>query len=100
MKGKGTNKVWRWRSYLLVVSAWIFFAGMTIKAEAQYYTSNTDQLYENAYYLVEIYTDNIEELGRVISVNAENRPLRDIFKEVAHKAGLGIAFNTELDFLN
>src|SRR5699024_7935726 len=98
MKGKGTNKVWRF--YFLMVSAWIFFAGMTIKVEAQYYTSNTDQLYENAYYLVEIYADNIEELGQVISVNAENRVLKDVFEEVAQKAGLGIAFNTELDFLN
>src|SRR5699024_9046227 len=56
--------------------------------------------YEDADYLVDIYADNNEELGQVISVNEENRVLKDVFEEVAQKAGLGIAFNTELDFLN
>ncbi|MGD8427949.1 MAG: TonB-dependent receptor, partial [Balneolaceae bacterium] len=78
----------------------IFITGMTAKVDAQYYTTNATQGYNNSYYLVEKYSEHISELSKVISVKAKKAPIRDILEEIAHKANLGIAYNAELGFLD
>lgn len=98
MKGKATNKV-AIAGFLCFVTSF-FITGMTATVDAQYYTSNSNQVYNNSYYLVEKYSDHISELSKVISVEARKKPIRDILEEVAHKANLGIAYNAELSFLD
>lgn len=99
MKRKATNFAWKFCSLIVGVS--IFFIGMATEVEAQYYTSNSNQLYNtDSYYLVETYADNISELQQLISVEAEESSLRYILEKVAEKSDLGIAYNAELEFLN
>jgi TonB-dependent SusC/RagA subfamily outer membrane receptor len=95
---KATNTARNIGSILVGVS--ILFVVSTMEVAAQYYTSNTNQLYNNSYYLVETYEDNISELSQIISVQAEDKPLKDILGEIAQKSNLGIAYNADLEFLN
>jgi TonB-linked SusC/RagA family outer membrane protein len=77
----------------------LLFIGITMKVEAQHYTSNANQLYNKSYYLVEAYSDNISELTQIISIKRTEAPLRDILETIAQKSNLGIAYNTDLEFL-
>jgi len=74
--------------------------GITSEANAQYYTSSSDQLFNNTYYSVEAYSGSISELSQIISIKRQRTPLKDILEEIAHKSDLGIAYNAELDFLD
>ena len=98
MKWKGTENKWHRCFFIAVVS--FVLIGMTNEVNAQYYTSNTNQVYEkDSYYLVDKYSDNISELSKKISYEASNTPLKGILQGVAQEGGLGIAFNADLDFL-
>ncbi|MEL7833727.1 TonB-dependent receptor [Fodinibius sp. Rm-B-1B1-1] len=98
MKWKGTDN--KWRRCLFMAIASFLLIGMTNEANAQYYTSNTSQVYENdSYYLVEQYSDNISELSKTISYEATQVPIKSILQSVAKEGELGIAFNADLDFL-
>lgn len=97
MKRKATDLLGK--LCFLIIGVPILFAGMASQVEAQYYTSN--QLYNgDSYYLVDEYSDQIEELSQRITVKVKKKPIRDILEEVAQKSKLGIAYNSDLDFLN
>ncbi|MEX2573169.1 MAG: SusC/RagA family TonB-linked outer membrane protein [Balneolaceae bacterium] len=65
------------------------------------YTSLASNLYENnLFYEVHTYSDHIVELKQIIAIRAEDTPLKEVLEEIAGKAGLGIAYNAELQALN
>lgn len=84
----------------LMVGVLIFGIGVTTNADAQYYSSTSNQLYSNSYYLVEAHTNNISELSKQISIHAKQQKLRKILSDVAEKSGLGMAYNSELKVLS
>ncbi|MDX1618030.1 MAG: hypothetical protein R3224_04545, partial [Balneolaceae bacterium] len=101
MKRKATNrKAHTLRTCPWIVGIAILFFGITVDADAQYYTSSSNELVNNSYYSVQAYSGNISELSQLISIQRQRTPLKDILEEIAHKSDLGIAYNAELDFLN
>lgn len=98
MKPNATNKTWRLCSLLIGMS--VFIIALTMKVEAQHYSSNANQLNNQSYFLVEAYSKNIAELTQTISIKKENATLKTILEEIAHKSNLGIAYNADLGFLN
>lgn len=67
---------------------------------AQYYASVEYQSFYTDYYSVEKYSAVIPELQRIIAIDAHQKPTKTVLERIANKAGLGIAYNAELPFLN
>jgi len=81
---------------LLVVFIVTTGAGIFTTANAQYLTSASSKSMAQSFYSVQKYADRISELQRVISVETEQAPLRDVLETIVSKADLGIAYNAEL----
>lgn len=84
---------------LLVVLISPISQGFHTEASGQYLTSvSTDgaEMIEKSFYSVEKYANQIPELQRLISIEVEEAPLREVLETIVDKADLGIAYNAEL----
>ncbi|HEX6983230.1 MAG TPA: SusC/RagA family TonB-linked outer membrane protein [Balneolaceae bacterium] len=85
----------------VLIGIYISFSPQASSAMGQKgYTAPTinDSL-NNFYYSAFAYSGRVSELNRIISVNAENKPLNKVLEAVALKAGLGIVYNAGLSSL-
>ncbi|MEQ9309541.1 MAG: TonB-dependent receptor [Balneolaceae bacterium] len=82
--------------FILTVFA---FQASSISANAQLITSVSNNLQSNSYYTVNDYSSVIPELRSIITLEKQNVLIGDALKEIAKKAKLGIAFNSDLQIL-
>lgn len=82
--------------YPLMVVLLLISQSITDTARAQYLTSVSAGSTEKSFYAVSDYTQHIPELQRIVSVRAEQRPIRDVLEDVVRRADLGLAYNAEL----
>ncbi len=75
------------------------FQTSSISATAQLFTSVSNNLETSQYYSVNEYSGTISELKSIIKLEKKDVALGDVLKEIANKAKLGIAFNSELPIL-
>ena len=90
------------KSLLLVLVIFLITTGskaIASGAQGQYYTSASTETVAKSFYSVSDYSDRIPELKRIVSVNAKNKAIKNVLKEIVNKAKLGIAFNAELQSL-
>lgn len=98
MERHATNRIaYVFCSLILGIS--VFIIGMASDANAQYYTSRSNQLYNNSLYSVKAYSASISELNQIISVKRQKTTVKQVLEEIARKADLGIAYNAELEVL-
>jgi len=67
--------------------------------QAQYYTTVSSTQVKGSLYSVKKYSETIEELKRPVTLQAKNQSLGHLLERIAQKAGLGIAYNSELAVL-
>src|SRR5699024_5901014 len=72
---------------------------VTHTARAQYYASINHQAGYTDYYSIQEYAKVIPELQKIIAVDASQKTIKTVLENIADKAGLGIAFNANLSFL-
>lgn len=70
--------------------------GFYAQANGQYLTSASVETVGQSFYSVSDYSDRIPELQRLVSVDAEKTPIREVLENIVGKADLGIAYNAEL----
>lgn len=70
--------------------------GLHSVANGQYLTSASTEPVSKSFYSLREYSDQISALQRIISVRAENMPIRKVLEEIVLKAELGLAYNAEL----
>jgi len=70
--------------------------GLFTVAKGQYLTSASTKPMAKSFYSVQKYSDQISELQRIISVNQEAAPRREVLEIIVSKADLGIAYNAKL----
>jgi len=68
----------------------------TADAQGQYLTSAANESINKSFYSVSKYSDRIPELQRIISVDVENAPIREVLENIVSRADLGIAYNAEM----
>lgn len=85
--------------FIYFILAVFVFQTSSISANAQLITSVSNNLRSNPYYSVNDYSGTIPELSSIITLEKRNVLLGDALKEIAKKAKLGIAFNSELSIL-
>jgi TonB-linked SusC/RagA family outer membrane protein len=70
--------------------------GLFTIANGQYLTSASTGVTTESFYSVEKYADQISELQRIVSIDEQEAPLREVLENIVTKANLGIAYNAEL----
>jgi len=68
----------------------------TTDAQSQYLTSAANESINKSFYSVSKYSDRIPELQKIISVDVEKAPIREVLENIVSRADLGIAYNAEL----
>lgn len=68
----------------------------TTDAQGQYLTSAANESISKSFYSVSRYSDRIPELQGIISVDAENAPIREVLENIVLQADLGIAYNAQM----
>jgi len=86
-------------NFLYFILAVFAFQASSISANAQLITSVSNNLQSVQYYSVNDYSSSIPELQSKITLEKKDVLLGDLLKEIAKKAKLGIAFNSELQIL-
>ncbi|NIT58560.1 MAG: hypothetical protein GWN00_20710, partial [Aliifodinibius sp.] len=83
-----------WCLAVLLVSplSWAF----TTDAQGQYLTSAANESINKTFYSVSEYSDRIPELQRIVSVDVQDAPIREVLENIVSRANLGLAYNAEL----
>lgn len=86
------------RYVFLLVLVWPVSRGGYSEAKAQHLTStfNAQSMIEDSFYSVSLYSESIAELKSVISVEAEETPVKEVLEQIVREANLGLAYNAEL----
>ncbi|HLR32230.1 MAG TPA: carboxypeptidase-like regulatory domain-containing protein, partial [Fodinibius sp.] len=82
--------------YSILVLGLLSSQGIYTEVNGQYFTSASATPAEKSFYPVSDYSDRIPELQRIVSVEAEETPVREVLEDIVGKADLGIAYNAGL----
>lgn len=67
--------------------------------QAQYYTTVSSSQLKGSLYSVKKYSETIEELQKPITLTAKDQSVGVLLEQIAKRAGLGVAYNSELAVL-
>ncbi|WP_244545683.1 SusC/RagA family TonB-linked outer membrane protein [Fodinibius roseus] len=84
-----------WRIMILAFG-FLISHGFYAEANGQYLTSASVESVDQSFYSVSDYSDRLPELQRLVSVDAEEIPIRQILEDIVAKADLGLAYNAGL----
>src|SRR5690625_1713121 len=83
--------------YSTLVFGLVCSQGIYTEVNGQYFTSaSAGEPPDKSFYPVSDYSDRIPELQRIVSVEAEETPVREVLEDIVGKAELGIAYNAGL----
>ncbi len=82
---------------VFLLTGWKAESAFSMQLQNAPFASNLDN---EMFWSVHTWSEHIAELQQVISVRAENAPVREVLEQIAGKAKLGIAYNPDLASLN
>ncbi len=73
--------------------------GKSSLANGQYFTAHNVNTGSQSYYLLDLYSDQIPEMNRVISLEDSEMTVQQALEQIIKEANLGIAFDSSLPIL-